>query len=101
MLPNNPHNPHNRYGYGTGVANHTPTRTRVVPGPGPGRVTPTRDNPYVGITKAMKETTIKMRSHPTQEGKRSKGTGVGASSEKGTSKKDWGPRVNTYRSSRY
>ena len=55
----------------------------------------------VGITKVMKETTIKMRSHPTQEGKRSKETGVGASSEKGTSKKDWGPRVNTYRSSRY
>ena len=55
----------------------------------------------VGITKAMKKTTIKMRSHPTQEGKRNKGTGVRASSEKGASEKDWGPRVNTYRSSRY
>ena len=54
-----------------------------------------------GITKVMKETTIKMRSHPTQEGKRSKGTGVGAPSEKGVREKDWGPRVNTYRSSRY
>ena len=49
-----------------------------------------------GITKVMKETTIKMRSHPTQEGKRSKGTGVKVSSEKGASEKDWGPRVNTY-----
>ena len=54
-----------------------------------------------GITKAMKETTIKMISHPTQEGKRSKGTGAGASSEKGAREKDWGPRVNMYRSSRY
>ena len=32
-----------------------------------------------GITKAMNKTMVKMRSHPTQEGKRSKGTGVGAS----------------------
>ena len=31
------------------------------------------------ITKAMDKTTVKDRSHPTQEGKRSKGTGVGAS----------------------
>ena len=31
------------------------------------------------ITKAMNMTTVKDRSHPTQEGKRSRGTGVGAS----------------------
>ena len=31
------------------------------------------------ITKAMYTTTVKDESHPTQEGKRSKGTGVGAS----------------------
>ena len=55
----------------------------------------------VGNTKAMNKTMIKMRTHPTQEGKRSKGTGVGLPSEKGANEKDWGPRVNTYRSSRY
>ena len=31
------------------------------------------------ITKAMNITSVKDESHPTQEGKRSKGTGVGAS----------------------
>ena len=31
------------------------------------------------ITKAMNITTVKDESHPTQEGKKSKGTGVGAS----------------------
>ena len=31
------------------------------------------------IMKAMYMTTVKDESHPTQEGKRSKGTGVGAS----------------------
>ena len=54
-----------------------------------------------GIIKAMSKTTIKMRTHPTQDRKRSKGTGVGMPSEKGASEKDWGPRVNTYWSSRY
>ena len=54
-----------------------------------------------GITKAMNKTTIKTRTHPTQEEKRSRGTGVGVPSGKGASEKDWGPRVNTYRSSRY
>ena len=54
-----------------------------------------------GIIKAMNKTTIKMRAHPNQEGKRSRGTGVGVPLGKGTSEKDWGPRENMYRSSRY
>ena len=33
----------------------------------------------VGITKVMNIVLINDESHPTQEGKRSKGTGVGAS----------------------
>ena len=53
------------------------------------------------ITKAMNMMTVKDESHPTQEGKRSKGTGVGASCGKGAREKCWGPRVNTYHSSRY
>ena len=40
-------------------------------------------------------------SHPTQEGKISKGTGVGASQGKGAREKCWGPKENTYQSSRY
>ena len=55
----------------------------------------------VGITRAMNIVMIKDESHPTQEGKISKGTGVGASRGKGVREKCWGPKENTYRSSRY
>ena len=54
-----------------------------------------------GITRAMNIVTVKDESHPTQEGKISKGTGVGASRGKGAREKCWGPKENTYRSSRY
>ena len=54
-----------------------------------------------GITKAMNIVTVKDESHPTQEGKISKGTGVGASREKGAREKCWGPKENMYWSSRY
>ena len=54
-----------------------------------------------GITKAMNIVMVKDESHPTQEGKISKGTGVGASRGKGAREKCWGPKENTYRSSRY
>ena len=55
----------------------------------------------VGITKVMNIVTVNDESHPTQEGKISKGTGVGASQGKGTREKCWGPKENTYWSSRY
>ena len=54
-----------------------------------------------GITRVMNIVTIKDESHPTQEGKISKGTGVGASRGKGVREKCWGPKENTYWSSRY
>ena len=54
-----------------------------------------------GITKAMNIVTVKDESHPTQEEKISKGTGVGVSREKGAREKYWGPKENTYWSSRY
>ena len=54
-----------------------------------------------GITRAMNIVMVNDESHPTQEGKISKGTGVGASRGKGAREKCWGPRENTYRSSRY
>ena len=55
----------------------------------------------VGITRAMSTVTVNDESHPTQEGKSSKGTGVGASQGKGVREKCWGPNENTYQSSRY
>ena len=54
-----------------------------------------------GITRAMNIVTINDESHPTQEGKSSKRTGVGASWGKGVREKCWGPKENTYQSSRY
>ena len=54
-----------------------------------------------GITRAMSIVTVNDESHPTQEGKSSKGTGVGVSRGKGTREKCWGPNENTYQSSRY
>ena len=54
-----------------------------------------------GITRAMSIVTVNDESHPTQEGKSSKGTGVGASRGAGAREKCWGPKENTYRSSRY
>ena len=54
-----------------------------------------------GITKAMNIVMVKDESYPTQEGKISKGTGVGASRGKGAREKCWGPKENTYWSSRY
>ena len=54
-----------------------------------------------GITKAMNIVRVNDESHPTQEGKISKGTGVGVSRGKGAREKYWGPKENMYRSSRY
>ena len=54
-----------------------------------------------GITKAMNIVMVNDESHSTQEGKISKGTGVGAPQGKGAREKCWGPKENTYRSSRY
>ena len=55
----------------------------------------------VGITRAMNIVTVKDESHPTQEGKISKGIGVGASQGLGAREKCWGPKENTYRTFRY
>ena len=54
-----------------------------------------------GITKVMNIVMTNKESYPTQDGKSRRGTGVGASWEKGVREKCWEPRENTYRSSRY
>ena len=67
------------------------------------RESPRGDKTVCGDHREAKlmTTRLEMRSYPTQETKRRRGTGVGMSCEKGTREKHRGPNENTYQSSMY